>query len=116
MAEIGSHVFLFICLLVEQPFYFGLTTQIFLVGLILQLVSFLIFSCVYAVFLYRIYTRQQQTWFMDERDGKPWYDDWRALAGALVLSCLCILVSRYPIFLNRYFNGLSFRSVQYTVP
>ncbi|KIJ70467.1 hypothetical protein HYDPIDRAFT_105201, partial [Hydnomerulius pinastri MD-312] len=51
--------------------------HIFLAGLALQLTSFATFTMIYSFFLYR---------------GKLWYNDWRALAGALCLSCVGILI------------------------
>ncbi|KIK79587.1 hypothetical protein PAXRUDRAFT_834021 [Paxillus rubicundulus Ve08.2h10] len=65
-------------------------SHIFLAGLVLQLASFLTFSCIYARFLYRIYTLVPNVW---ERDKEQrWYFDWRALAGALAVSCIGILI------------------------
>lgn len=51
------------------------------------------FTCIYLVFLYRVYTLQPQTWIADKVRGKGWFRDWRALAGALCISCIGILVS-----------------------
>ena len=65
--------------------------KIFLAGLVLQLVSFTLFTGIYLRFLYRVYTLERDTWECDKMG--PWYRDWRALAAALALSCVGILVS-----------------------
>lgn len=67
--------------------------QIFLAGLIVQLISFITFTCLYIIFLYRVYTRKPDAWTMDE--SKPWYNDWRALGAALVISCIGIMVRKF---------------------
>lgn len=64
--------------------------QIFLAGLIIQLISFAFFFLLYLRFLYRVYTKQASVWRRDE--GKVWYRDWRSLALALFVSCLGVLV------------------------
>ncbi|KAN0097247.1 RTA1 like domain containing protein [Tylopilus felleus] len=65
-------------------------THVFLIGLVLQLVSFTLFSGIYIRFLYRVYTLERNIW---ERDRvKLWYHDWRTLATALAISCVGILV------------------------
>ncbi|KAG6916828.1 hypothetical protein DXG01_005213 [Tephrocybe rancida] len=68
-------------------------SRIFLVGLILQLVSFAVFTMIYGVFLYRVRTRSPEIWKRDLR--KPWYNDWRTLAKVLCLSCLGILIRSF---------------------
>jgi len=55
-----------------------------------HLASFLTFSCIYARFLYRVYTLERDVWKRDK--GQRWYLDWRALAGALAVSCIGILI------------------------
>ncbi|KIJ20074.1 hypothetical protein PAXINDRAFT_166231 [Paxillus involutus ATCC 200175] len=65
-------------------------SHIFLTGLVLQLASFLTFSCIYARFLCRVYTLERDVWKRDK--GQRWYLDWRALAGALAVSCIGILI------------------------
>ncbi|KAJ3485777.1 hypothetical protein NLI96_g4729 [Meripilus lineatus] len=65
-------------------------SRIFLVGLALQLVSFILFSILYIVFLYRVYTLEPKKWTQDH--SLVWYADWRSLAGALCLSCVGILI------------------------
>jgi len=65
-------------------------SHIFLAGLVLQLASFTIFTLMYIRFLYMVYTRRPEIWNHDQ--GKRWYMDWRALAGALSVSCVGILI------------------------
>jgi len=65
-------------------------SHIFLAGLALQLVSFLFFSCVFLLFMWRVYTKETQAWSRDS--ALIWYRDWRALAFALTLSCIGILI------------------------
>lgn len=72
--------------------------QIFLAGLALQLASFLLFSILYTRFLWRIYKHEPAQWTQDR--ALPWYNDWRSLAGALVVSCIGILVSPPPFVLG----------------
>ena len=77
---------------------YDLFRQIFLAGLILQLLSFLTFFSIYCRFLYKIYSLKPAIWSRDQFG--PWFLDWRALAGALVVSSIGILVSiffRYAI-------------------
>ncbi len=64
--------------------------QIFLAGLAAQLASFIVFTIIFLLFLYRVYTRRQEIWNIDS--NKAWYNDWRALGCALVISCIGILV------------------------
>ncbi|KAL0953646.1 hypothetical protein HGRIS_004850 [Hohenbuehelia grisea] len=68
-----------------------LGSKVSLVGVILQLVSFGIFTGIYIVFLYRVYTRRRTIWTIDRYRG--FYNDWRGLALALAISCAGILVS-----------------------
>ena len=89
--QTGSHV----CLLLQPPSIF-LTSflkieKIFLAGLVLQLVSFTLFSGIYIRFLYRVYTLERDIWEHDKAEA--WYHDWRTLATALAISCIGILVS-----------------------
>lgn len=68
-------------------------SRVFLTGLALQLLSFFIFTCIFLVFLYRVRKYEPAIYVMDE-GRKKWYQDWRALAGALLFSCIGILVSQ----------------------
>ncbi|KAF8897589.1 RTA1 like protein-domain-containing protein [Infundibulicybe gibba] len=63
---------------------------VFLTGLAVQLLSFSVFTGIYLVFLYRVYTREPIIWIKDQAGS--WYADWRTLAAALALSCLGILI------------------------
>ncbi|KAH7917425.1 RTA1-domain-containing protein [Leucogyrophana mollusca] len=65
-------------------------SRIFFAGLILQLVSFLSFSCITAWFVYKVHREEPAVWTQDAH--RAWYRDWRALAGALLVSCVAILV------------------------
>ena len=56
----------------------------------MQLASFFFFTCVYLRFLYRMRKYENHIWTRDQ--GLKWYNDWRALAGAMFVSCVGILV------------------------
>lgn len=64
--------------------------KIFLVGLILQLVSFVFFTLVYLRFIYRMRKYEPMLWNRD--DKLSWFNDWRTLAAALGISCVGIIV------------------------
>ncbi|TFY68626.1 hypothetical protein EVG20_g3480 [Dentipellis fragilis] len=64
--------------------------QIFLWGLIIQLLSFFLFFAIFAIFVYRIRKYEIRVWEKDSRE--KWYNDWRALAGALALNCVGIII------------------------
>ncbi|KDR83684.1 hypothetical protein GALMADRAFT_219515 [Galerina marginata CBS 339.88] len=65
-------------------------SRVFLAGLAAQLLSFLSFSFIYLVFLYRVQRHEPETWAMD--NNKRWYNSWLALATALFFSCIGILI------------------------
>ncbi|KAF8076468.1 RTA1-like protein [Lyophyllum atratum] len=65
-------------------------SRIFLSGLIIQLISFVAFTSLYLLFLYRVYNRNPEIWRRDE--SKAWYNDWRALGAVLFVSCIGILI------------------------
>ncbi|KAH7909630.1 RTA1 like protein-domain-containing protein [Hygrophoropsis aurantiaca] len=67
-----------------------LGSRIFVLGLILQLLSFLSFSVINGWFIYQVYRKETAVWTQDEH--RVWYRDWRSLAGALSISCIAILV------------------------
>ena len=54
------------------------------------MLSFAFFTAVYLRFLWRVHKFEPDTWTRDA--GKKWYYDWRALAGAMFVSCVGILV------------------------
>ncbi|KAG6378928.1 RTA-like protein [Boletus reticuloceps] len=83
----GSHVCLFATPLHISEVGFE---KIFLAGLVLQLVSFTLFSGIYVCFLYRVYTLERGVWERDK--AEPWYRDWRTLAVTLAISCIGILI------------------------
>ncbi|KIK54155.1 hypothetical protein GYMLUDRAFT_177855 [Collybiopsis luxurians FD-317 M1] len=65
-------------------------SRIFLAGLALQLLSFLTFTCIFLVFLYRVRKHEHDVYVKDE--ALVWYADWRALAGTMIVSCIGILI------------------------
>ncbi|CAL1712152.1 unnamed protein product [Somion occarium] len=67
-----------------------LSSNIFLGGLALQVLSFAFFTLLFFRFLYHVYTLEPQVWSRDSL--KPWYQDWRGLAGAMFISCIGILI------------------------
>ncbi|PPR07047.1 hypothetical protein CVT26_005248 [Gymnopilus dilepis] len=64
--------------------------QIFLAGLVAQLLSFLCFTGIYIVFLYRVWRYEPEIWARD--NNKKWRKSWQALAFALIVSCIGILI------------------------
>lgn len=72
------------------------TPQLLTIGLALQLVSYAFFTVVFTVFIHRVRTREPQTWRASVMQSKPWTSDWRALAGALAVSCVGIIVRAIP--------------------
>ncbi|KAG2128664.1 RTA1-like protein [Suillus bovinus] len=64
--------------------------HMFLAGLAVQLVSFIFFCAIYARFLHKVYTEEQDVCMRDSK--KPWYSDWRTLAAALAISCIGLLI------------------------
>ncbi|KAG9126897.1 hypothetical protein FRC07_001508 [Ceratobasidium sp. 392] len=67
-----------------------LSTKIFLAGLILQLISFITYCVVFAVFLYRVKTWRAPTWH--EKADKGLLSHWKGLVGIMFISCLGIIV------------------------
>ncbi|KAG1815472.1 RTA1-domain-containing protein [Suillus subaureus] len=67
--------------------------HIFLAGLIMQLVSFGFFCAIYARFLYRVYTEEQDVCMRDSK--QHWINDWRTLAAALAVSCVGLLIRSF---------------------
>ncbi|KAJ6490400.1 RTA1-like protein [Mycena vitilis] len=65
-------------------------SNIFLAGLVMQLASFLTFTCIFGVFMHRVHTQEPEVWAM--HSGKKWHQDWRALAGAMTFSFVGILI------------------------
>ncbi|KAJ8086698.1 hypothetical protein PM082_005521 [Marasmius tenuissimus] len=65
-------------------------SKIFLAGLALQLASFVVFTAMYLIFLYRVYSYDRDVWEMDK--SKKWYNDWRTLGAMLFVSCIGILI------------------------
>lgn len=67
-----------------------LGSKVFFVGLILQLVSFIVFMLLAARWIFRVWKYEPATWTCDSH--LPWFKDWRSLAGAMWISFVCILV------------------------
>ena len=67
-----------------------LGSNIFLAGLAIQLASFVLFTAVFVRFLWLVWRREPATWRKDA--ALSWWRDWRALAGALGVSCVGIIV------------------------
>ncbi|KAH8830933.1 RTA1-like protein [Flagelloscypha sp. PMI_526] len=65
-------------------------SRVFLAGLALQLLSFLIFTVIFTVFMWRIRTHSPEIWNKDQ--GVVWHRDWRALAVVMVISCIGVLI------------------------
>ncbi|THV08489.1 RTA1-like protein [Dendrothele bispora CBS 962.96] len=65
-------------------------SRVFLAGLALQLLSFLIFTCIFSLFIYRVHRHEHGTFSMD--GNKVWYKDWRSLASIQLISCIGILI------------------------
>ncbi|KAB5591069.1 hypothetical protein CTheo_5481 [Ceratobasidium theobromae] len=68
-----------------------LGTKIFLVGLIIQLISFIVYMIVFFAFLYRMKINRPSECFLP-RNTSEFFSHWTALAGALVISCIGILI------------------------
>ncbi|KAF9485300.1 RTA1-like protein [Pholiota conissans] len=85
-------------------------SRVFLAGLAAQLLSFISFSVIYAIFLYRVRKYSPELWMMDK--DKVWYKSWRTLAAALCISCIGILIrSAYRVVeLSEGFQGPLTRS------
>ena len=62
----------------------------FLGALIIQLISFFIFTCIFLRFVYRVYRLEHNAWTLHR--GRRWYSDWRVLTVALGVSCIGIIV------------------------
>ncbi|KAG9006490.1 hypothetical protein FRB94_014354 [Tulasnella sp. JGI-2019a] len=70
----------------------NLGRHLFLIGLVLQLVSFGIFTLLCLIWMYKVHKHAQSIWLRDELAGKSWRQDWRAFASAILVSCAGILV------------------------
>ncbi|KAG0709696.1 RTA1-like protein [Suillus ampliporus] len=64
--------------------------HIFLAGLVLQLISVLSFCIIYVRFLYKVHAEEKAVWMRDSK--QHWNSDWRTLAAAFAVSCICILI------------------------
>lgn len=66
-----------------------LGAKLFLYGLIIQLVSFIIYTLIFALFVYRLKSQRTKEWY-NRPNGL--FGHWLALIYALVISCVGILV------------------------
>ncbi|KAJ1305434.1 hypothetical protein OPQ81_000444 [Rhizoctonia solani] len=69
----------------------NLGKKIFLIGLIIQLISFVIYTGVFAIFLHRMKVNRPQEWILP-RNVSEFFSHWTALAGSLVVSCIGIFI------------------------
>ncbi|KAA1466423.1 RTA1-domain-containing protein [Dentipellis sp. KUC8613] len=65
-------------------------SYVMLVGLILQLLSFLVFTAIFGIFVYRVRKYEPQVWSRDS--AKRWYSDWRTFTVVVAINCLGIIV------------------------
>ncbi|KAI9448037.1 RTA1-like protein [Lactarius indigo] len=70
-----------------------LGSHIFLGALIIQLISFLIFTLIFLRFVYRVHKFEPETWLL-HRENR-WYNDWRMLGVALGVSCVGIVIRSF---------------------
>ncbi|EJD40036.1 RTA1-domain-containing protein [Auricularia subglabra TFB-10046 SS5] len=74
----------------DTPGTRDLGSHMFFGGLLLQLISFVFFTAMFSLWIYRVHKHEQHIW--RQHEDKKWMDDWRALAGALAISCAGIIV------------------------
>jgi hypothetical protein len=74
------------------------TSQVFLVGLILQLVSFVLFTLIFVRWLAFVRYREQGLWHCDSLGGPT--HDWRVLGSVLVTTCILVIVSSLSLILS----------------
>jgi len=67
--------------------------EIFLGGLFIQVISFLVFTTVFLRFVYRVHKFERKAWMFHH--GNRWYSDWRTLAVALGISCAGIIIRSF---------------------
>ncbi|KAH9045410.1 RTA1-like protein [Lactarius pseudohatsudake] len=70
-----------------------LGSHIFLGALIIQLISFLIFTLIFLRFVYRVHKFEHEAWFLHRKNR--WYNDWRMLGVALGVSCVGIIIRSF---------------------
>ncbi|KAF9041202.1 RTA1-like protein [Panaeolus papilionaceus] len=64
--------------------------SIFLIGIVIQLVSFFVYTILFVVFTWKLYHLESDVWRKDRH--KKWYNRWQALPMALGVSCIGILI------------------------
>ncbi|KAA1474333.1 RTA1-domain-containing protein [Dentipellis sp. KUC8613] len=67
-----------------------LGSRIFLGGLIIQLLSFLLFTAIFLIFVYRVRKYEPRIWSRDS--SKHWYWDWRTFTVAISVNCVGIII------------------------
>ncbi|QRV82365.1 RTA1-like protein [Ceratobasidium sp. AG-Ba] len=67
-----------------------LSSHIFLAGLVLQLVSFSIFICIFLFFLYRLKSNRRAQWNLPHEE--PTRRHWKGVVLAMGISCLGIII------------------------
>ncbi|KAI0254690.1 RTA1 like protein-domain-containing protein [Lactifluus subvellereus] len=67
-----------------------LGSHVFLGALVIQLISFLIFTTIFLRFMRRVHKFERDAWTLHR--GNQWYNDWRTLAAALGVSCVGIII------------------------
>lgn len=74
---------------VQNPSTRNIGSKVFLAGLIAQLISFLVYTYVFAVFVYRVRKHHRDAW-----DNRPQgiMRHWLALVGAMGISCFFIII------------------------
>ncbi|KAI0268259.1 RTA1 like protein-domain-containing protein [Gloeopeniophorella convolvens] len=70
-----------------------LGSNIFLGALVIQLLSFLAFTLVFIRFMLRVRKYEHDAWVLHQ--GRPWYNNWLALAGAMAVSCVGIIIRSF---------------------
>jgi len=70
-----------------------LGSHIFLGALIIQLISFLIFTLIFLRFVYHVHKFEHEAWLL-HRENR-WYNDWRLLSVALGVSCVGIIIRSF---------------------
>ncbi|TFY68625.1 hypothetical protein EVG20_g3481 [Dentipellis fragilis] len=89
-AKIGSYVNRVLLFFMFKVTHIDGSCQVMLVGLVLQLLSFLIFTAIFGIFVYRVRKYEPQIWGRDS--AKRWYSDWRTFTVATAINCLGIIV------------------------
>ncbi|QRW21046.1 RTA1-like protein [Rhizoctonia solani] len=73
----------------QNPSTRNLGSKVFLGGLVAQLISFLVYTVVFALFIHRVYKYRREEW-----DNRPqgFRNHWLALVWMMAISCLFIII------------------------